>query len=177
MQTSLVNWTDRSFSFDTPAGLYPEILERLGGTPLRAQDLVAGLDADELRRPDGESWSIQENLAHLADLDATLWSVRIRQFEEGAERLVGADMSNQHTIAREHNARDIGEVLEEIRVERAKILASLESKDAAFFARSAHHPRLDVEMRVVDLLFFQAEHDDHHLARGRELARRWRAGA
>lgn len=176
MQTSLVSWTDRTFSFDTPAGLYPELLERLRGTPLRAADLVAGIGEADLRRRDGEGWSIQENLAHLADLDATLWSERLRQYQEGADRLVAADMSNRHTEARAHNERGIQDVLAELASERAKIMATLDAAEPAFFARAAHHPRLDVEMRVADLLFFQAEHDDHHLARSRELARKWRSG-
>jgi hypothetical protein len=45
----------------------------------------------------------------------------------------------------------------------------LEGFDADLFARSALHPRLNVQMRLVDMLFFQAEHDDYHLARISEL--------
>jgi hypothetical protein len=33
------------------------------------------------------------------------------------------------------------------------------------------HPRLQQPMRVVDMAFFVAEHDDHHLARMTQLAR------
>jgi hypothetical protein len=32
------------------------------------------------------------------------------------------------------------------------------------------HPRLQKPMRVVDMLFFAVEHDEHHVARVRELA-------
>jgi hypothetical protein len=39
------------------------------------------------------------------------------------------------------------------------------------FASVAHHPRLNVPMRLVDMIFFQAEHDDFHLARISELIR------
>jgi hypothetical protein len=35
--------------------------------------------------------------------------------------------------------------------------------------RAALHPRLKTPMRIVDLAYFVAEHDDHHLARVREL--------
>lgn len=35
--------------------------------------------------------------------------------------------------------------------------------------RSARHPRLGSPMRVIDLAYFVAEHDDHHMARLREL--------
>jgi hypothetical protein len=33
-----------------------------------------------------------------------------------------------------------------------------------FFGRTLLHPRLKMPMRLVDHLFFVAEHDDHHLA-------------
>jgi uncharacterized damage-inducible protein DinB len=39
------------------------------------------------------------------------------------------------------------------------------------FSRSALHPRLGMPMRLVDLMLFVAEHDDHHLASITELAR------
>jgi hypothetical protein len=35
--------------------------------------------------------------------------------------------------------------------------------------RTAVHPRLQMPMRLVDWAYFVAEHDDHHLARIREL--------
>jgi hypothetical protein len=47
----------------------------------------------------------------------------------------------------------------------------LEGLDPELFARSAVHPRLNVPMRLVDFVFFQAEHDDYHLSRINELLR------
>jgi uncharacterized damage-inducible protein DinB len=38
-------------------------------------------------------------------------------------------------------------------------------------ARTAFHPRLRQLMTVADLLFFVAEHDDHHLASITQLIR------
>jgi hypothetical protein len=40
----------------------------------------------------------------------------------------------------------------------------VETIDPALFARSMLHPRLQQPMRLVDHLYFAAEHDDHHLA-------------
>jgi DinB family protein len=62
-------------------------------------------------------------------------------------------------------------VLADVRRERAAFVAHLESIDPALFARTALHPRLGVPMRLVDLMLFVAEHDDHHLASITELAR------
>ena len=38
-----IKWTDRTFSFDFPAGIYPEMIERVRGTPARLEELLAGL--------------------------------------------------------------------------------------------------------------------------------------
>jgi len=48
-------------------------------------------------------------------------------------------------------------------------LRRVEELDASLYARSIPHPRLKVPMRLVDHLYFVAEHDDHHLARIEEL--------
>lgn len=37
--------------------------------------------------------------------------------------------------------------------------------------KSSLHPRLNVPMTIVDLAFFDAEHDDHHLVRINEIKR------
>ena len=50
-------------------------------------------------------------------------------------------------------------------------VARLDSLEAEVFGRIALHPRLNVQMRLVDMLFFQAEHDDYHLTRISELLR------
>jgi hypothetical protein len=62
-------------------------------------------------------------------------------------------------------------VLAGFRRECGGTLERLEALAPEAFARSAHHPRLDQPMRLVDTLFFQAEHDDHHLARISDLER------
>jgi hypothetical protein len=47
----------------------------------------------------------------------------------------------------------------------------LDEYDEEFIQKTALHPRLQMEIRVLDLAFFIAEHDDHHLARISELRR------
>ena len=74
------------------------------------------------------------------------------------------DLTNATTEAAEHNARSMDAVLGEVRRERRAMIAQLEKLDPAAFERSALHPRLAVPMRLVDLMPFIAEHDDHHLA-------------
>ena len=43
-----IKWTDRRFNFDFPAGIYPEMIERIRGTPARLEDLFAGLPSETL---------------------------------------------------------------------------------------------------------------------------------
>jgi hypothetical protein len=54
---------------------------------------------------------------------------------------------------------------------RRAILARLDRMNAAALSRTALHPRLQQPMSVVDLCFFVAEHDDHHLRTMAELRR------
>jgi hypothetical protein len=57
---------------------------------------------------------------------------------------------------------------------RTQFVHRLESLDDAIVARSALHRRLKQQMRFVDMLFFTAERDDHHIARIAILAKQLR---
>ncbi|HYE65345.1 MAG TPA: DinB family protein [Pyrinomonadaceae bacterium] len=165
-----IKWIERRFDFSFPVGLYPEMIERLRGTPARVEDRLRSIPVGVLTRRDGERWSIQENIGHLLDLE-TLITLRLDEYDAGAEVLHAADMSNRKTHEARHNERPVETILSEFRRERMKLVKRLEDLDPGMFARTAIHPRLNVRMRVVDMLFFQAEHDDYHLARITELAR------
>jgi hypothetical protein len=163
-----IKWTDRRFNFDFPAGIYPEMIERLRGTPVRLEELLAGLARETLTAQVDGRWSMQENAGHLLDLES-LVSQRIDEYLAGNSALHPADMSNRKTHDASHNDVSIDTILPAFRTARQEIVTRLESFEAEIFARSALHPRLNVPMRLVDMLFFQAEHDDYHLARISEL--------
>lgn len=165
---SRIKWTDRRFSFDFPAGIYPEMIERIRGTPARLEDLFANLPGETLVNQADGRWSMQENAGHLLDLES-LVSQRIDEYLAGNAALHAADMSNRKTYEASHNDVPAASILKSFRTARLEIVARLESLDGEIFARSALHPRLQVQMRLVDMLFFQAEHDDYHLARISEL--------
>jgi uncharacterized damage-inducible protein DinB len=167
---NLVPWTKRTFNFDFPAELYPELLERLRGTPARAEAVARSVPPDLLTRRHGETWSIQENLGHLSDLE-DLFAGRLDEFDGGADTLRPADMTNRRTHEANHNTRPIEAVLGDLRRRREALVTRLEALEPSAFARSALHPRLQQPMRVVDMMLFHAEHDDYHLARIRELLR------
>src|ERR671910_23204 len=100
--TNRIKWTDRRFDFTFPAGLYPEMIERLRGTPARLEERIGSLPAEVLQPRDGERWSIQENAGHLLDLES-LVTERLDQYLAGVTELHAADMSNRKTYEAGHN--------------------------------------------------------------------------
>jgi uncharacterized damage-inducible protein DinB len=161
-------WIKRQFAFELPLGMYGNVVERVRGTPARLEDLTRGLPGEVLTRRDGDKWSIQEQAGHLLDLEE-LGMNRLDDFEAGREALSAADMTNQKTHEADHNANSIENILSDFRRERMAFVARLDSYDEEFVSRTALHPRLKTKIRVIDLVFFIAEHDDHHLARISEL--------
>lgn len=165
-------WIKRQFTFGLPLGMYGNVVERVRGTPARLEDLTRGLSREVLTRRDGDKWSIQEQAGHLLDLE-DLGMNRLDDFEAGREALSAADMTNQKTHEADHNANSIENILRDFRKERMTFVARLDSYDEEFVSRTALHPRLKIKIRVIDLAFFIAEHDDHHLARISELKRKF----
>src|SRR5215210_811980 len=98
-----MEWIKRQFSFGLPLGMYPNVLERVRGTPARLEDLVRGLSTEILTRRDGDKWSIQEHAGHLLDLEP-LGMGRLDDYEAGLDSLRAADMSNRRTHEADHNA-------------------------------------------------------------------------
>ena len=161
-------WIKRQFTFGLPLGMYGHVVERVRGTPARLEDLTRGLSREVLTRRDGDKWSVQEQAGHLLDLEE-LGMNRLDDFEAGREALVAADMTNQKTHEANHNANSIENILSAFRKERMVFVARLDSYNEELVSRTALHPRLKIKIRVIDLVFFIAEHDDHHLARISEL--------
>ena len=150
--------------------MYPLIVERLRGTPARLEDRLRGLGRRLATRRDGEKWSIQENAGHLLDLEP-LWTNRLTDFLAGAERLQTADLSNRKTHEARHNDVPVEGILSAFRSARTAFVGRLEELDPSAATRTALHPRLNTPMRLLDHIFFVAEHDDHHLARITSLLR------
>lgn len=162
-----LKWIDRKFEFNYPTELYPEIIERVRGASARLDEYLNSAPAEILTRRDG-SWSIQENAGHLFDLDA-LTLERIEQYVAGVPVLHAADITNRKTSEANYNSISAAEISRLFRERRVEVVTRLESLDAEMFARSAIHPRLNIPLRLVDFVFFEAEHDDYHFTRINEL--------
>ena len=168
--SAVPRWFDRKFEFNFPAEQYPNLCTRLRGTPARLEELVRGAAHEALVRKPGEKWSAQEHAGHLLDLEP-LWMSRVEDFVRGGEVLTVADLTNRKTEEAHHNARPMQEILSGFRKARLGLVDRLEKLEPRFISRTMLHPRLQKPMRVVDHLFFVAEHDDHHLAKVWELLR------
>ena len=164
-------WFERKFDFNFPVEQFPNLCARLRGTPARLEETLRGVSRDVMIARLGDKWSAQEHAGHLLDLES-LWLARVNDFLGDGDTLAAADLSNRKTNEANHNARKLAEILAEFRAARVCLLDHAEKfrqLQPTLLTRTKLHPRLRQPMRVVDHLYFVAEHDDHHLARIWEL--------
>ena len=161
-------WFDRKFEFTFSLDLLPNLRARLRGTPARLEETLRGHPHEILVARTQGKWSAQEHAGHLLDLE-TLWLARLEDYVAARAELTPADLTNRKTHEANHNARPLDQLLAEFRAARATLLKRVDELDGSLFARTLPHPRLKTPMRLVDHLYFVAEHDDHHLAGIREL--------
>jgi uncharacterized damage-inducible protein DinB len=157
-------WFERKFEFTFPVEFYPNLATRLRGTPARLEETLRGSSHEMLVQKEQGKWSAQEHAGHLLDLEP-LWAARVEDFARGGTELTAADLKNQRTHQANHNARPVEQILADFRRARESLLTRLATMQPEQFSRSMLHPRLKQPMRLVDHLYFVAEHDDHHLAR------------
>jgi hypothetical protein len=161
-------WLERKFNFDFPGGMIYVVLERLRGSLPQIQAMIAGLSDEQLSQKHGDKWSIKEQIGHLNDLEE-LHDGRIDDFLAGKEVLRAADMQNIKTNQANHNNKSISELLNLFETKRLDFISRLEQLSDEVQNRTATHPRLQVIMRPVDMAYFTAEHDDHHITTIREI--------
>lgn len=157
-------WFERKFEYSFPVELLPNLGARLRGTPARLEEVLRGRFQTILIGKAERKWSAQENAGHMLDLEP-LWLARVGDYVAATDQLTVADLKNRKTDEAHHNARPLEQILSELRASRERLLKRVAELDASLFARAIPHPRLKAPMRLVDHLYFVAEHDDHHLAR------------
>ena len=160
-------WFERRFAPIDDNGLLPGILERLDGTRAR---LLALLETHAIAADAQSGWSPAQELGHLVDLEP-LWLARVHDIKDGRSDLTVADLTNRATHEGDHDRWPLQTIVGRFGDARARLVAALRALTPADLERSARHPRLGTPMRVIDLAYFVAEHDDHHMARLRELAK------
>ncbi|NOT51714.1 MAG: DinB family protein [Chitinophagaceae bacterium] len=161
-------WIERKFDFNFPIGLFPVIIERLRGTITQLQAMVKDIDEEKLTIKADGKWSAKEVIGHLHDVEE-LWSGRIDDFLDHKEILRAADMTNAKTTTANHNLRSTTELLKQFSETRNILIDRVKDIDEPTASLIALHPRLKTPMRLIDSLFFVAEHDDHELTKIRRL--------
>ena len=160
------NWFDRTFPPQQDAGIFPCILERLEGTTARLKEKMGVINNElntELINSANDKWSIKKEIGHLIDLEP-LWLARTLQIIDNQKDLKTTDLANTKTHQTNHDARDFNDLIQEFKQNRQQLMSVLRNVTEADLNKAAVHPRLGTPMKIIDLAYFVAEHDDHHLA-------------
>ncbi len=156
-------WFERNLTFGLPTEMLPYYLERLEGTPARIERKVFGVSNEVLSNKLNNKWSIKQHIGHLAEVDE-IANKRIAEMIEGAEMLSPAVFE-----PKDYNPWPIEKVVDYFRTTRMKNLEAYQAVHESDLLKSSIHPRLKVPMTPVDLAWFDAEHDDHHLVKINEI--------
>lgn len=157
-------WFERKFTFGLPKGMLPFYLERLEGTIARLEKKVQAIPESVLSKKLDGKWSIKQNIGHLAEVDEIALR-RIDEMKQGVSPMSPAVFEPRQ----DYNSQPVQEVLRYFRENRIKNLSEYKSLTDDELQRSSVHPRLQLTMTPVDLAWFDAEHDDHHLVRISEI--------
>lgn len=152
-----IPWFERELKFGKPVELLPYFLERLEGSIYRIEQKVKHVDDAILSKRFGGKWSIKENIGHLAEVDE-IGTKRLEEMRQGVPVLSPAVFEPQ-----DYNPWPIEKVIDFFKTIRLSNLKKYEELSASDMSKSSLHPRLKVQMTPVDLAWFDAEHDDHHL--------------
>jgi uncharacterized damage-inducible protein DinB len=156
-------WFERRFQFDFPLSNFPVIFSRLEGTIFRLQCILANAD-DEAAGTSKNGWSVKEELGHLSDLEELWWN-RLQDFLDRKEPMTAADLTNTKTNEAGHNEKSLEQLMVMFVRLRQRTLEAIYDFDRGTLGLTSLHPRLQQPMRLIDFLYFVAEHDDHHIAK------------
>lgn len=155
-------WVDHRFNLEIDPGWIYNIINRLEGTIIRLRFYTSLVTEEEATLVIDNKWSIKQELGHLIDLER-LHLQRVEDFGNRVNVLSAADMSNAATHKASHNDKSLEYLLQRMEDLRKRFTTSLLALKTDVCERSILHPRLQVMMKPVDMAFFAAEHDDHHL--------------
>jgi DinB superfamily len=154
-----MDWFQRSFTFGLPKVMLPFYLERLEGSIYRIEAKVKGVDEKILSEKYNDKWSVKQNIGHLAEVDQ-VGNKRLHEMVSGVAVLSPAVFEPQ-----DYNPWPIEKVVALFRQTRMANLAGYKKLNDSDVLKGSMHPRLQVRLTPVDLAWFDAEHDDHHLVK------------
>jgi hypothetical protein len=156
-------WFERNLKFGYPKEMLPFFLERLEGTIIRIEQKVKGVDDKILSQKFNGKWSIKENIGHLAEVDEVA-NKRIDEMAKGATIMSPAVFEPQ-----DYSSWPIEKIIALFRKNRLSNIKKYNNIKEDDLLKASQHPRLKVMMTPVDLAWFDAEHDDHHLVKINEI--------
>jgi len=161
-------WSQRVLAYGRPLAEMPVLLERLLGTPARIRALAMHVPVEVLNLRRSGSWSVMEHIGHLVVMQDRM-EERLFDHLDMRPRLCTIDLTDQEALLHGHRARALGDLVEEFRLKRQWFVERMEAMGPEQLAHHAVHPRTGELRSAVDMAYFMAEHDDHHLATMRRL--------
>ena len=158
-----IAWFERKMNFGLPKEMLPFYLERLRGTVVRIEKKVEQLDDRILTNQLNGKWSIKQHIGHLAEVDE-IANKRIDEMLHG-----NAVLSPAVFEPKDYNPWTIKAVIEYFETTRSKNLQKYQTIHTDDLLKFSEHPRLKMPMTPVDLAWFDAAHDDHHLVKINEI--------
>ena len=159
-----VAWLERRFAFGQKPDMLAYFLERMEGTVARISWRVESVSNESLSLQLDGKWSVKQNIGHLAEVEEISLK-RIDEILNGVPEMTPAVFP----VKQDYNSMALQDVIAFF--ERAR-LATLQRYNTLKFEDlklTSIHPRFKQAMNPVDLAFFHAEHDDHHLLRINEI--------
>src|SRR5271155_1869078 len=143
-----IAWLSREFSFDLPIRVFPSLLERLRGTPVRAKELVTDVPEDTLGARIAGKWSVKEHLGHLVELQR-LDDQRLDEFINRIEVLSPADVHNRATEGANYGNVPITDIPARLAAGRKQMVNRLERLTEEEKGIAAIRPRLRRPMGIL----------------------------
>lgn len=163
----MIKWNELNYEINTNDKL-PLILERLIGTSARIEDKVKRYSLIAIIKKQNKEWSVAEHIGHLGLLER-VWSLRVKEILENKEVMSNYYISDVEFEANKFNEINVADLIAGFRIKRERLcnkIATLSSEELDYISL---HPRLNKKMKIVDLAYFIAEHDDYHLAKITQL--------
>ena len=155
-------WFDRKFDFSFEVDEYDNLLLRLRQAPHLLERQLSAISEQVLTlKPEGK-WSIKENVGHLIVLEP-LWRTRFKEIKQRRNEMSPADLNNTSTEKARFNKEALQDLLQIFSFERSLTITLLKNAERVDLSNKSIHPRLKQPMRMVDMMYFVAEHDQHHL--------------
>lgn len=157
-----LKWFERKFDLSFGMEEYAAIYQRLKQAPANLKTILHDKPDQLLSQQPDDRWSVKEHTGHLCILEP-LWRTRIRDIAEKKPVLTPTDLNNSATSEAGFNNYSIEELLWKFEVERRETLSLLDSMHVAQQHHTSLHPRTQQPMRMIDIMYFTAEHDEHHI--------------